>query len=166
MCNRTSLGPQVYTSEHGVSDSTSGSSYTDPPIQATSIDAVQNVSTGDKPGGYYKCTQGSTQQPKVKMPSMPPQSDSDMNDPSEPYDNHLKFNNENDNFSSVEIKDFEIFLFTNGKRFSVTRAGMGYNAFHPHIVDPGDENPSNMRKCRYYRLTPFMQKYMDKDFLN
>ena len=152
MCNRTSLGPQVYTSEHGVSDSTSGSSYTDPPIQATSIDAVQNVSTGDKPGGYYKCTQGSTQQPNVKLPTMPPQCDSDMNDPSEPYDSHLKFNIENDNFSSAEIKDFEIFLFTNGKRFSVTRAGMGYNAFHPHIVDPGDENPSNMRKCRYYRL--------------
>ena len=163
MCNRTSIGPQVYTSEHGVSDSTSGSSYTDPPIQATSIDAVQNVSTGDKPGGYYKCTQGSTQQPNVKMPTMPPQCDSDMNDPSEPYDNHLKFNIENDNFSSAEIKDFENFLFTNGKRFSVTRAGMGYNAFHPHIVDPGDENPSNMRKCRYYRLTPFMQKYMDKE---
>ena len=51
---------------------------------------------------------------------MPPQSDNDMNDPSEPYDKHLKFNIENDNFSSAEIKDFEAFLFTNGKRFSVT----------------------------------------------
>ena len=40
---------------------------------------------------------------------------------------------------------------------------MGYNAFHPHIVDPGDKNPSNMRKCRYYRLTTCMQKFMDKE---
>ena len=69
----------------------------------------------------------------------------------------------NDNLSAVEIKDFEIFLFSNDKRFSVTRENMGYNVYHPHIVDVEGQNPSNMRKCRYYRLTPFMQKFMDKE---
>ena len=54
--------------------------------------------------------------PKDKIPSVPPQRYSDINDPSEPFDDYLKFNIENDNLSAAEIKDLEFFLFSNDKR--------------------------------------------------
>ena len=97
------------------------------------------------------------------MPTTNPQNNKDINDPSEPYDTYLNFNIKNDNFSAAEVKDFENFLFTNSKRFAINREGIGHNFYHPHIVDPDGQNPTNMSKCRYYRLTPFMQKFMDKE---
>ena len=144
---------------HSSSDQQGGQLRSNHPDQVHNCDAIPNLN----PGGYYRCTQNSMPNPTDKIPSLRPQRDSDINDPSEPYDDYLKFNIENDNLSSAEIKDFEKFLFSNDKRFSVTRENMGYNLYHPHIVDVEGQNPSNMRKCRYYRLTPFMQKFMDKE---
>ena len=102
--------------------------------------------------------------PKDKIPPVLPQRDSDINDPSEPYDDYLKFNIENDNLFAVEIKDFEIFLFGNDKRFSVTRENIGYNVYHPHIVDVEGQNPSNMRKCHDYSV--LVQSKRGEDWLN
>ena len=144
---------------HSNSDQQGSPLRSNHPHQAHNFDAIPN----SNPGGYYRCTQNPMPKPKDKIPSVPPQRDSDINDPSEPFDDYLKFNIANDNLSAAEIKDFEIFLFSNDKRFSVTRENMGYNVYHPHIVDVEGQNPSNMRKCRYYRLTPFMQKFMDKE---
>ena len=82
------------------------------PHQAHNYDAIPN----SNPGGYYRCTQNPMPKSKDKIPSVPPQRDSDINDPSEPFDDYLtlkmtiylqrklktlKF------FYSVMIKDFQ-----------------------------------------------------------
>ena len=116
-----------------------------------------------KSGGYYKCQQNSTKQKRSKILPPSPQRDQQINDDDKPFDNILKFNIKNDNFIPAEIKDFEIFLLKNDRLFATSRAHLGEIDKDPHIVETGDNNPSSMRKCRYYHLTPVMQDIMDRE---
>ena len=114
-------------------------------------------------GSYYKCEQNNLKQKRSKILPPSPPCDQTINDDDEPFDNVLKFNIKNDNFVPAEIKDFENFLLKNDKRFATSRAHLGENDEDQHLVDTGDNNPSSMRKCRYYRLTPIMQDVMDRE---